>query len=133
MRIKTLLGAAILLFAVGAASAGGSLDFSDLKDLLEQQPILARFISEHLDVAKIGNGGRIGGKVSEELGGSRIAPYEFEAKAKGATGDFNLLLVIEAETTFLDRKGKETGVAKATQIKERLKRICLRPLPADAR
>lgn len=130
---KILIIATILLCLSGRLFAGGSISFLDLKELLEEQPALAHFISEHLDLAPIGNATRIGGRVNEELSGSRVAPYEFEAKPKGAKGDFNLLLVIEAKTTFLDRNGKETGVAKATQIKERLTGICLRPLSANVR
>jgi hypothetical protein len=115
------------------AFAGGSLPFSDLKELLAQQPVLAQFISEHLDVAEIGTGSRVGGRVNEELSGSRVAPYEFDAKPKGAKGDFTLMLVIEAETNFVDANGKKVRVEKGTRIEERFTGIRLRLPTAEER
>jgi hypothetical protein len=125
--------AAITFLVCRTAFAGGSLPFSDLKELLAQQPVLAKFISEHLDVAEIGTGSRVGGRVNEELSGSRVAPYEFNAKPKGAKGDFTLMLVIEAETSFLDANGKEVRVEKGTKIQERLTGIRLRLPTAEER
>jgi hypothetical protein len=136
MRIKylTLFSvAATLLLICTTTFAGGSLPFSDLKDLLAQQPILAQFISEHLDVAEIGTASRVGGRVNEELSGSRVSPYEFDAKPKGTKGDFTLMLVIEAETSFLDANGKKVRVEKATKIQERFTGIRLRLPTADER
>jgi hypothetical protein len=133
MLYRTLfLIAAVALFQ-SRVFAGGSLSFSDLKDLLAQQPALAQFVADHLDVAEIGTGGRIGGRVNEELSGSRVAPYEFDAKAKGTSGDYNLMLVVEAETTFLDGKGRKVGLEKATKIQERLTGIRLRVPTAEQR
>ena len=126
------VGAAAFLFC-RTAFAGGSLPFSDLKDLLAQQPVLAQFISEHLDVAEIGTGSRVGGRVNEELSGSRVAPYEFDAKPKSANGDFTLMLVIEAETSFLDANGKKVRVEKGTKIQERVTGIRLRLPKAEER
>jgi hypothetical protein len=127
-----ILAAVLFLFS-GTAFAGGSLPFSDVKELLNQQPLLAQFIAEHLDVAEIGTAQRVGGRVNEELSGSRVAPYEFDAKPKGAKGDFTLMLVIEAETNFLDANGKKVRVEKATKIQERFTGIRLRLPTADER
>jgi hypothetical protein len=131
-KLLFLLIAAIVL-AHANAFAGGSLPFADLKELLAEQPVLAKFVAEHLDVAEIGTASRIGGRVNEELSGSRVAPYEFDAKAKGATGDYNLMLIIEAETIFLDANGKKVRLEKATKIQERLTGIRLRLQTADER
>ncbi len=46
MRAKFLMIAAILLCFSGRLWAGGSISFLDLKELLDQQPVLAHFISE---------------------------------------------------------------------------------------
>jgi len=133
MLYRTLLFIATVALFLPQAFGGGSLPFADLKDLLAQQPALARFIAEHLDVAEIGTGGRIGGRVNEDLSGSRVAPYEFDAKAKGASGDYNLMLVIEAETAFLDANGKKVRLEKATKIQERFTGIRLRLPTANER
>lgn len=127
MNFKRLfLVIAAIVLAHANAFAGGSLPFSDVKGLLAQQPALAKFVAEHLDVAEIGTASRVGGRVNEELSGSRVAPYEFDAKPKGAPGDFTLMLVIEAETNFLDASGKKVRVEKATKIQEHLTGIRLR-------
>lgn len=134
MRLRNLFTLAAIVFLYQeTAFAGGSLPFSDLKELLDQQPVLAKFISEHLDVAEIGTAQRVGGRVNEELSGSRVAPYEFDAKPKGASGDFTLMLVIEAETSFLDANGKKVRVEKATKVQERLTGIRLRLPTAEER
>lgn len=134
MKLKDLFVPVVVTFFLRAnAFGGGSLPFSDLKELLNQQPLLAHFIAEHLDVAEIGTGARVGGRVNEELSGSRIAPYEFDAKPKGAPGDFTLMLVIEAETNFLDTNGKKVRVEKATKIQERFTGIRLRLPTAEER
>ncbi len=130
---KFFIFTAILLSLTTTALAGGSLPFSDLKELINQQPLLAQFIAEHLDVAEIGTGQRVGGRVNEELAGSRVAPYEFDAKPKGEKGDFTLLLVIEAETNFLDANGKKVRMEKAAKIQERFTGILLRLPTADER
>ena len=122
----------ILLFC-GQVLAGGSLSFSDIKELIEQQPALAQFIREHLEVAEIGTGSRIGGRANEELSGSRVAPYEFTAKPKGATGTDTFMLVIEAETSFLDANGKKVRVEKAMTLKETFTGFRIRPLKDDER
>lgn len=132
--MKTAL-TALLIFALSlfTASAGGSFFFDDLKDLLAQQPHLTRFIAEHLDVAEVGVAPRISSGVNKELAGIRIAPFQLKAKPKGAPGDFSLILIIEAETTYLDSRGRSVPLPKATDIRQRFIGIRVLPKPAELR
>jgi hypothetical protein len=116
-----------------AAHAGGSFFFTDLKDLLAQQPILARFLSEHFDIAEIGGAPRIGTGTNKNLSGIRIAPFELEAKPKGAPGDFSLILIIDAETTYLDSSGHVVALENATDIRQHFTGFRVIPKPATTK
>ena len=102
-----------------AAHAGGTFFFTDLKELLNQQPILARFLADHFDIAEVGTAPRIGTGTNKHLSGIRIAPFELDAKPKGAPGDFSFVLIIDAETTYLDSKGRTVALPQATDIRQR--------------
>lgn len=127
----TLLAALLSAFFPIAALAGGSFFFTDLKDLLAQQPALARFITEHFDVAETGSAPRIGSGVNKELAGIRIAPFEIDAKPKGASGNFTFILIIDAETTYLDRSGRTVSLPNATDIRQRFTGFRVLPKPPE--
>ena len=115
----TLLASLSFVILPIAVRAGGSFFFTDLSDLLAQQPTLARFIADHFDVAEAGSAPRIGSGVNKELAGIRIAPFQIDAKPKGAPGDFSLILIIDAKTTYLDSRGHTVPLARATDIRQR--------------
>ena len=118
----------MLVFLPLTSFAGGLFSLADIKPLLDQEPTLAAFIAGHLDVAETGEAGRISGPASEGLAGYRTAPYAIEVKPKGSPGAFTLLLVINAETKFLDANGRSVDVKDGIAIKERLTNVCLQSL-----
>jgi hypothetical protein len=113
--------------------AGGSFYFTDLKDLLAQQPTLARFLTEHFDISEVGTAPRISTGANKHLSGIRIAPFELEAKPKSAPGDFSFVLIIDAETTYLDSSGRAVTLPKATKIRQRFTGLRVLPKRATAK
>lgn len=73
---------------------------------------MASFISQHFDIAPSGGALRVGhdseGKsMVEGLGiGTRLPPYDFNAKPKGSAGDYTLNLTFEP-VSFDDGKTTE--------------------------
>lgn len=106
----------------------GSFEPRDIKPLLNQRPALARAIEERLELATIGQAMRLGPS-TPALAGYRVAPYQIEAKPKGEQGPFTLLLSVDADTKYLDAKGKPVAMARAVAVKEKLTDVCLLPLP----
>jgi len=120
------LGAVIAaaLFAALAASsqplaAGGSVAFSDIQDLLDQQPAIKSLLAESLEVAAGGMAVRIGSH-HPALGGKRMGPFEFDAKPRGEPGPFTLALIVCTVHHFLDAEGNSTTFEDAVDIKEEL-------------
>lgn len=112
-----------------AAKADGSFVLTEIQDLLGQQPALRDFIADHLETTPGGLARRINTGDNPNLAGTRMAPYRLKAKPKGAPGDFDLMLIIEAETHFLNARGEEVPLSQATRVEERFTGICL--LPAE--
>ncbi|MCC6547943.1 hypothetical protein IT570_12325 [Candidatus Sumerlaeota bacterium] len=129
--MKSIAIAVCLLAALGASevfsqSQGGSLDFSDVKELLNQQPLIARFITESLEVRHVGDAARIGYGDNPVLAGIRVSPFSFDAKVKGSRAGYDLSLVIEAKVEYFDENGKPTDLRRAKALKQVLQRIVLK-------
>lgn len=108
---------AALLFAL-PVHAGGSVDFADVQPLLRAKPALAAVLAS-MEVAPHGVAVRIGSTVNERLGGTRIGPYEFEARVNGHP----VRIELHTTVTFLDARGKATMVERAVKVTETLERI----------
>ena len=121
-----------LLLSITPVWAGGSITLDDLQPLLNQQPKLWHFFLEHFDISPHGGGVRLG-KDWAGLQGTRIAPYEFEAKMKGDAGPYDLKITIETNGWYYDANGKGAPDPKsAVSIKEVLTSIGVGPLhPAE--
>ena len=55
------------------------------------------------------------------LGGARTGPYEFKATWRGANGDVPVTLIIDTNTGFFDRAGREIRngqLDQAVSVKE---------------
>lgn len=112
------------------AQAGGSFRFEDVEPLLRQNEALYIYVTETLELSPGGWANRINGRVSDDLGGSRLAPYVLRAKPKGTTGGWIFYLSIEADIQFLDADGKEVvEMHEGKTIKETLTGISLKPIP----
>ena len=123
----------LFIFLLQSVQAGGSVELTDIKQLLDQQPQLWQFFVDRLDISTHGGGLRLGSE-GIPLRGYRVAPYEFLAKPKGSSGDYTFKVTITADIYFLDAHGKEvTDEKKAVRVHEVLTGICLGPLKAPTR
>ena len=87
---------AILILSTNVLIAGGSVSFEEQAiPLLQTQPTLLQFVQQTLDVAAVGSGVRLGKDFGDNIG-KRITPFRFEARPKGATGPYTLLLIVNS-------------------------------------
>lgn len=131
MRAFRFLIPLAVLILPGLANAGGSASWQDAEEILSQAPQIRDHLLRSLDISEVGGATRFG-RHFEHLGGARIGPYQFEAKPRGASGDFQFLLVIETAATFLDGSGGVLGendeIEKATDFREQFVSASLQPL-----
>ena len=124
-----LLALAVLISWPGAAAwAGGSFSFEqDLRPILNQQPVLAQWLTGGLDFDQTGDAVRIGQNVNPRLGGLRVGPYVILAKPKGAAGPFTLEVTVETEIICRNQAGKPVDVSQAQTIKEKFSSVTVKP------
>lgn len=121
------------------AWAGGSFDRdAQLLPVLRQQPELAKFLTESLEIDDSGSALRIGPHIPA-LGGKRIAPYLIRVKPKGQKGPYTFRMEVEADVAFYDAAGrkldkdKDNDYEQAVRVEERLKAVKLWTIPAEQR
>lgn len=123
-----LLALAALVSLPGSAAwAGGSFSFEDLRPILQQQPVLAQWLTGGLDFDQTGDAVRIGQNVNPRFGGLRVGPYVILAKPKGASGPFSLEVTVETELICRDAAGKDVEVSEAQTIREKFSSVSVRP------
>lgn len=123
-----ILGLAVLVSLPGASAwAGGSFAFEDLQPILQQEPVLAKWLTGGLEFAETGDAVRIGQNVNPRFGGRRIGPYVILAKPKGASGPFTLEVTVETELICRNAAGKDVDVSKAHTIQEKFSSVTVRP------
>jgi hypothetical protein len=122
------LGMAVLVASLNSAAwAGGSFAFEDLQPIVNQQPVLAKWLTGGLEFAETGDAIRIGQNVNERFGGRRVGPYVILAKPKGASGPFTLEVTVETELICQNAAGKAVDVSQATDIQEKFSSVTVRP------
>ncbi len=122
--MKRLGGVVLSLSLALGALAGGSCDFEeDVQPVLMQQPKLGEHLLATLDIYRTATAVRIGSSVNEELGGTRVGPYQLYAKPKDAKGPYIFELTVNTKQTFLDAEGRKTTVEKAASVKEKLENV----------
>ncbi|THB71717.1 MAG: hypothetical protein D6E12_00820 [Desulfovibrio sp.] len=109
------------------AWAGGSFHVDQLWPLLEQQPAVAQWVAQGLELNESGFAMRIGQEVNPNLGGMRVGPYMILAKPKDSEGPFTLELTIETHMECLDESGNPVDIDKAVTINETFKSLTVRP------
>ena len=98
-----------ILFTSGVF-AGGSVSFEERAvPLLRTQPTLLQFVQQSLDIAPVGVGVRLG-KDFGDLVGKRITPFSFEARPKGATGPYTLLLIVNSPEGMNDNNANTVTI-----------------------
>jgi hypothetical protein len=124
-----LLALALLVALPGSmAWAGGSFSFEqDLQPILNQQPVLAKWLTGGLDFDETGDAVRIGQNVNPRFGGLRVGPYVILAKPKAAAGPFTLEVTVETEIISLNKAGKPVEVSQAQTIKEKFSSVTVKP------
>ena len=82
--------------------AGGSIDWERVsKEISKDDKFLATYIAQNFDVATSGAALRVGHDQSGNSTvaglevGTRLPPYDFNAKPKGSLGDFTLHITLE--------------------------------------
>jgi hypothetical protein len=121
----------ITLLTAGEVSAGGTVDYHAVRHLLRQQPAIERVITSSVDVASTGVAVRLGNHW-KHLGGTRIGPYVFAARARNSSGE-RFDLVICTQTTFARSSGQPTmDPNEAVSVKERLVSVDLMPAGSGA-
>lgn len=119
--------ALLLSWTSSAAWAGGSFAFEDLQPILNQQPVLAKWLTGGLDFDQTGDAVRLGQNVNPRFGGRRIGPYVILAKPKGASGPFSLEVTVETEYICRDKAGKPVEVFEASTIQEKFASVTVKP------
>ncbi len=123
-----LLALALLISLPGSAAwAGGSFAWDDLQPILNQQPVLAKWLTSGLEFAETGDAMRIGQNVNPRFGGRRTGPYVILAKPKGAPGPFTLEVTVETELICRNAAGKAVDLSEATDIQEKFASVTVRP------
>ena len=112
-----IITSCLLVLLTSNSHAGGSVTLSDIQPLIQQQPLLWKFFSDHLDISQNGGGLRLG-SVGIPLQGYRVGPYEFPARIKGSEGAYDLKVIINTDLYFLDANGKEVTDEKLAFKKE---------------
>ena len=118
----------ILATASIHAQTAGSLDLSDVEDVLGQKKILWDRVKTDFDVFPTGDSRMINRSENADLNGARIGPYSFFVKPKGASGPYSYEMTVETKPTFMGKDGREVALAKASDFKEELTGIAIRPL-----
>jgi hypothetical protein len=82
--------------------AGGSVDWERVsKEINKDDKFLAAYIAQNFDIATSGGAQRVGYDQSGNSTvprleiGTRLPPYDFNAKPKGSLGDFTLHITME--------------------------------------
>lgn len=128
MRLLPLFAFAVIIPRF--AMAAGSCSWEDVQTLLAQAPQIRQYVESTLEVEPNGTAMRLGSHYVN-LSGSRVAPYHFRAKPKGAEGSFQFQLVIDADLTVFDKMGKPLppqSFETAASFQEIFSAIRLEPL-----
>jgi hypothetical protein len=132
--MKASIATLTFLFAFAAATlAGGSLNLSDIQELLEQQPTRWAEVQRAYDIEDIGTATRFG-RQWEHLGGARCGPYELQGRKKGSSGSPTYKITIYTNISFFDGKGRkladspEKAPLNSFRIKETVTSIEISPL-----
>jgi hypothetical protein len=123
-----LVLAVLISFPGSAAWAGGSFSYEqDLLPILNQQPVLAKWLTGGLDFDETGDAIRLGQNVNPRFGGLRVGPYVILAKPKGAAGPFTLEVTVETDLISLNKAGKPVDVSKAQTIEQKFSSVSVKP------
>lgn len=125
------LGIFSLLFIGNSCLAGGTLDESQVVQLLDQKPQIKEFVVQTFDMPKGAYAEIRLGSHFKHLGGARLGPYSVMVTPKGSSSFSPVVLTLCTEYQFIGRNGKlikeeSPGFFDATEVKETLLSVQLR-------
>jgi hypothetical protein len=117
-----LIALSALLSAATPAWADGTVSFeTDMLPMIKARPEFEKFLLGTLKITDAGSGTRISEQAMPHLGGARMGPYEFRATWHSSNGDVPVTLIIDTNTKFFDRAGREIrngSLKQAVSMKE---------------
>jgi hypothetical protein len=131
MQRVLLITAALIMSGSLSAGTFGSLWWRDIDGLVAANKRFFERILGDFDIACVGDARMINRAENIKLDGARIGPYNFPAKPKGTPQPFCYELHIETRATFLDASGKPVSLREATDFREVVTSVALRPEPPD--
>ena len=127
-----LIALSALLSAAMPAWADGTVSFeTDMLPMIKARPEFERFLLGTLKITDTGFGTRISDRAMPHLGGARMGPYKFEATWHGPNGDVPITLIIDTDTRFLDKAGREikgSRLEQAFSLKETFSAVEIEPV-----
>ena len=117
----------LVSFLNSAARAGGSFAFEDLLPILNQQPVLAKWLSGSLEFDQTGDAVRLGQNVNPRFGGRRVGPYVILAKPKGVSGPFTLEVTVNTDLICQNKVGKPVDFTEAYTMQEKFSAVTVKP------
>jgi hypothetical protein len=119
---------AAALFFSSASYSGGSFILDDIKPILNQAPVIQKYLFTSFELEKSGDANRIGNNVNPRLGGTRLGPYCVNAKPKGSKGKNTFKVCINTEYQFKDQAGKPCKLEQAYSVKEKFSSVEIKPI-----
>lgn len=132
--MRFLLGIAGLA-ASSLCSAGGSVEFKVVDQLIRQQPITYSWLSASLVLPDIAFAEVRFGSHFKYLGGGRTGPYTFMAKPRASRSNGEIEVIICTNIRFLDKSGKQlpdSEIEDAVRLEETLALVQVRDGRGDA-
>jgi hypothetical protein len=134
LRIRRFLGI-LGLAAPGLCSAGASVEFSVVDQLIRQQPAIHDWLSSTLVLPDTAFAEVRFGPHFKHLGGGRMGPYTFVAKPMASRAASGIEVIICTNARFLDKSGKQlpdSNIEDAVRLEEKLASVQVRDRRADA-
>lgn len=132
--MRFLLGIAGLA-ASSLCSAGASVEFKVVDQLIRQQPIIHGWLSSSLVLPDTAFAEVRFGSHFKHLSGGRMGPYTFRAKPRASSFAGDIVLIVCTGVRFLDKSGKQlpdSEFADAVRLEETLVSVQVRDGRADA-
>ena len=133
-RIRLFLGV-VGLVASGLCSAGGSVEFKVIEQLIRQQPTMYSWLSSSLVLPDTAFAEVRFGSHFKHLGGGRMGPYTFMAKPRASSSTSEIEVIVCTDVRFLDKSGKQLPDSKiedAVRLEEKLASVQVRDRRGNA-
>jgi hypothetical protein len=124
-----LLPGIIGLLASGLCSAGGSVEFKVVDQLIRQQPSTYRWLSSTLVFPDTAFAEVRFGPHFKHLSGERMGPYTFVARPMASSAGSEIEIIVCTDAHFIDKSGEhlaESRIAEAARLEEKLASVQVR-------